>query len=596
MAKELKNRKDMDARWQWRVSDIMEGDAAFEAEFVRLKEEIKAFAAFAGKVKEDPKLAIRSYFFLMQRLETLYSYAGLSHDQDTSDANYQALSSRAESLFTEAQSAAAFLEPELLLLPAETLGALQSDPDMRDYDAYLRKVIRMKPHMLSTDMETLLASAGDVLNAPSNIFGMFNNVDLPLPEIKDEQGDTVKLTHGNYGEFIRSRDRDVRKAAFEGVHGTFEKFGDTVTAMYAASVKGDLFTAKARKFPSARAASLYHSEIPEKVYDSLIDAVSQSLPVLADYMKLRKEKMGLDELHLYDLYVPIVGDFDMKMTYSEAFELVLEGLKPLGEDYLSVLRDAYKGGWIDVYENKAKRSGAYSWDCYGVHPFVLLNHTDDLSGAMTLAHELGHAMHSWHSEQALPYSKAGYSLFVAEVASTCNEVLLMRHLMNKFADNKAALSYLNNQLLEEFRTTVFRQTMFAEFEKESHALAERGEALTKDALNAIYYALNEKYYGAGCVVDEVIKNEWMRIPHFYRNFYVYQYATGFSAAVAIATRILNEGESAVRDYKKFLSAGGSVPPIEALRYAGVDMENPETVESALRVFADCAEQLKKLLK
>ena len=537
MAKELKNRKDMDARWQWRVSDIMEGDAAFEAEFVRLKEEIKAFAAFAGKVKEDPKLAIRSYFFLMQRLETLYSYAGLSHDQDTSDANYQALSSRAESLFTEAQSAAAFLEPELLLLPAETLGALQSDPDMRDYDAYLRKVIRMKPHMLSTDMETLLASAGDVLNAPSNIFGMFNNVDLPLPEIKDEQGDTVKLTHGNYGEFIRSRDRDVRKAAFEGVHGTFEKFGDTVTAMYAASVKGDLFTAKARKFPSARAASLYHSEIPEKVYDSLIDAVSQSLPVLADYMKLRKEKMGLDELHLYDLYVPIVGDFDMKMTYSEAFELVLEGLKPLGEDYLSVLRDAYKGGWIDVYENKAKRSGAYSWDCYGVHPFVLLNHTDDLSGAMTLAHELGHAMHSWHSEQALPYSKAGYSLFVAEVASTCNEVLLMRHLMNKFADNKAALSYLNNQLLEEFRTTVFRQTMFAEFEKESHALAERGEALTKDALNAIYYALNEKYYGAGCVVDEVIKNEWMRIPHFYRNFYVYQYATGFSAAVAIATRI-----------------------------------------------------------
>ncbi len=596
MAKELKARRDMDARWQWRVSDILESDGAFEAEFARLKDEIKAFAAFAGKVKDDPKLAVRTHFSLMRRMEALYSYAGLSHDQDTSDANYQALSSRAESLFVDMQSAAAFLEPELLALPGETLEALKNDPDMRDYDAYLRGVIRMKPHTLSAEMEKLLASAGDVLNAPSNIFGMFDNVDLPLPEITDEKGDRIKLTHGNYGEFIRSRDRGVRKAAFDGMTGTYGKFGDTVTAMYASSVKGDLFTARARSFPSARAASLYGSEIPETVYDSLIDAIRRSIPTLNEYLKLRREKMGLDELHLYDLYVPIVGDFDMKMTYPEAFELVLEGLKPLGEDYLNVLRGAYAGGWIDVYENKAKRSGAYSWDCYGVHPFVLLNHTDDLNGAMTLAHELGHAMHTWHSEQALPYAKASYSLFVAEVASTCNEVLLMRHLMKKFADNPQALSYLNNQLLEEFRTTVFRQTMFAEFEKEAHALAERGEALTKDALNALYLDLNKAYYGGECAVDEIIQYEWMRIPHFYRNFYVYQYATGFSAAVAIASRILNEGESAVRDYKRFLSAGGSVPPIEALRYAGVDMENPDTVGGAMRVFADCVSELKRLLK
>ena len=331
------------------------------------------------------------------------------------------------------------------------------------------------------------------------------------------------------------------------------------------------------------------------VYDNLLSAVEGALPALTEYLNIRKKKLGVEELHLYDLYVPIIADYDMKMTFPEAFELVCEGLAPLGEEYIQKLREGYAGGWIDVYENKAKRSGAYSWGCYGVHPYVLLNHTDDLGGAMTLAHELGHSMHTYYSNLNQPYVKSNYSLFVAEVASTCNEVLLMRHLMNKHKGDKKASAFLCNQLLEEFRTTVFRQTMFAAFEKESHAMYERGEALTDEKLSQMYLKLNQMYYGGGCAVDETISSEWMRIPHFYSNFYVYQYATGFSAAVAIATRILKEGEAAVADYKKFLSAGCSVPPIEALRYAGVDMEKPDTVQSALRVFADTVEEMKGLV-
>ncbi|MBR5704363.1 MAG: oligoendopeptidase F family protein, partial [Deltaproteobacteria bacterium] len=345
----------------------------------------------------------------------------------------------------------------------------------------------------------------------------------------------------------------------------------------------------------ARQASLAPHEIPESVYDNLLFAVEDALPALTEYMNIRKKLLDVDELHLYDLYVPMIADYDMKMTYGEACDLVCEGLAPLGGEYVARLREGFSGGWVDVYENKAKRSGAYSWGCYGVHPYVLLNHTDDLAGAMTIAHEMGHSLHTYYSNENQPFPKSHYSLFVAEVASTCNEVLLMRHLIKKYQDDTKASAYLRNQLLEEFRTTVFRQTMFAAFEKEAHGMYERGEALTAEALSSMYYGLNEKYYGGGAKVDDVISCEWMRIPHFYRNFYVYQYATGFSAAVAIADRILREGENAVKDYKKFLSAGCSVPPIEALRFAGVDMEKPSAVQDAMRVFAQTVEEMKGLI-
>ena len=596
MAQELKNRNEMDARWQWRLDHIFETEAAFEAAMEEAKKGIEEMKKWQGRVAEDPRQAIRDSFAGSLKIEWLMAYASMHKDEDSSDPERQARSSKVQSLIVAASSAAAFLDPELLALPEEKLQEMMDDPDFSDYSEMLRGLLRQKPHTLPAEQEALLAAAGEVFRAPNEIFGMFDNVDVPLPEVTQEDGSKARLTHGNYGPLIRSKNREIRKEAFEGMMGTFKNFASTLTAIYAASVKGDCFRAKVRHYDSARQASLAPHEIPESVYDNLLAEVDAALPALNEYMEIRKKQLGLDELHLYDLYVPMINDYDMKMTYPEAFDLVCEGLQPLGEEYIAKLREGFEGGWIDVYENKAKRSGAYSWGCYGVHPYVLLNHTDDLGGAMTLAHELGHAMHSFHSDRAQCYAKAGYSLFVAEVASTCNEVLLMRHLMEKHKDDKKAAAFLCNQLLEEFRTTVFRQTMFAAFEKEAHEMHERGEALTAQSLSKMYYALNEKYYGGGCKVDELIECEWMRIPHFYRNFYVYQYATGFSAAVAIANRILKEGAPAVADYKKFLSAGGSVPPIEALRYAGVDMEKPDAVKDALQVFADTVKQLKGLVE
>lgn len=596
MAHELKDRKDMDPRWQWRLDHIFRTEADYEAAFLEAKRQIKAVAAYQGKVARDVKAPILAADRLGLLLDRMAAYALMHKDEDGADPARQARAAKLESLLAEAGAAAAFLDPELLQLPDEQLNALASDPELADYSERLRLLIRQKPHTLPAEQEQLLAAAGEALSAPHDIFSMFNDVDLPLPVIQDENGNSVQLTHGNYGPFLRSRDRAVRKAAFEGMHETFRRFSATVTAAYAGSVKRSVFLARARHYASARQASLDPLEIPESVYDNLLSEVEAALPALTEYLRIRKEKLGVEELHLYDLYVPVIADYEMKMTYPEAFELVCEGLAPLGEEYVRKLREGYSGGWIDVYENKAKRSGAYSWGCYGTHPFVLLNHSDDLLGAMTLAHELGHSMHTYYSNRNQPFVKAQYSLFVAEVASTCNEVLLMRHLMRKHRDDPKAAAFLCNQLLEEFRTTVFRQTMFAAFEKESHAMLERGEALTGEALSAMYYGLNQQYYGGACVVDQVIDAEWMRIPHFYRDFYVYQYATGFSAAVAIASRILAEGESAVKDYKKFLSAGCSVPPIEALRYAGVDMEKPDAVRDALKVFAQTVEDLKALTK
>ena len=591
----LKTRNEMDPRYQWRLDHIFATEADYEAAFQQAKAQMEELRAYQGKVAENPKAPIVLYDQLNCLLGKLAAYALMHKDEDGSDPVRQARAAKLESLLVQAGSAGAYLDPELLTLPDDQLEALAADPDFADYSEMLRLLIRQKPHTLPAEQEELLAQAGEVMNVPHDVFSMFNNVDLPLPVIRDEAGREVQLTHGNYGPFLRSQDRGVRKAAFEGMHQAFRRFGATITAMYAGAVKAAVFSARARHYASARQAALYPYEIPEAVYDNLLDAMHEALPSLAEYMKLRKEKLGVEELHLYDLYVPIIADYEMKLTYEEAFDLVCEGLAPLGQDYIDKLREGYRNGWIDVYENKAKRSGAYSWGCYGVHPYVLLNHTDDLLGAMTLAHELGHSMHTYYSNAAQCHAKSDYSLFVAEVASTCNEVLLMRHLMKKYKDDPKASAFLCNQLLEEFRTTVFRQTMLAEFEKESHALLERGEALTDEALSRIYLKLNQQYYGAVCEVDPVIDAEWMRIPHFYTNFYVYQYATGFSAAVAIASRILKEGENAVKDYKKFLSAGCSVPPIEALRYAGVDMEKPDAVKDALQVFAQTVEDLKKLM-
>lgn len=594
MAEQIKKRCEIDAQWKWDLTHIFPSDQAWEEARAAALETIKAFAARQGHVAEDPKGTIRAFFALYERFAEIYEYAFLRQETDNSDTVTQGLKSKAMSLAVQLESQSAFLQPELLTLPAAELEALQTAPDMADYSEYIRNLIREKPHILSPEQEKLLAMMGELQQAPDNIFSMLSNVDMTFPDVHMPDGTTSPLRESNLSAYLHDRNQDVRRQGWEGIMSTYGRFGATIAAIYGASVKKDQFNADARHMPSAVEASLFPYEIPLSVYDNLIAAVHESLPSLTDYLKLRRERMGLSELHMYDMYAPLVDNFDMDLPYPEAYQLVLEGLAPLGEDYVAKLKEAYSGGWIDVYPNENKSSGAFSCgDLVRVHPYVLLNHNNNLTSAMTIAHELGHAMHSYFSNTHQPYPKADYSLFVAEVASTCNEALMLRSLQKKFTDPKAQ-AYLLVDLLEKFRTTVYRQTMFAEFERISHDMAAKGEPLTKDALNAAYYDLNQKYYGGGAVVDRLVENEWMRIPHFYRAFYVFVYATGFCAAMALSQRIMQEGESAVQDYRRFLSAGSSVPPLEALKLAGVDMTSPEPVRNALKIFQETIDQFRAL--
>ncbi len=594
MAEQIKKRCEIDAQWKWDLTHIFPSDQAWEEARAAALETIKAFAARQGHVAEDPKGTIRAFFALYERFAEIYEYAFLRQETDNSDTVAQGLKSKAMSLAVQLESQSAFLQPELLTLPAAELEALQTAPDMADYSEYIRNLIREKPHILSPEQEKLLAMMGELQQAPDNIFSMLSNVDMTFPDVHMPDGTTAPLRESNLSAYLHDRNQDVRRQGWEGIMSTYGRFGATIAAIYGASVKKDQFNADARHMPSAVEASLFPYEIPLSVYDNLIAAVHESLPSLTDYLKLRRERMGLSELHMYDMYAPLVDNFDMDLPYPEAYQLVLEGLAPLGEDYVAKLKEAYSGGWIDVYPNENKSSGAFSCgDLVRVHPYVLLNHNNNLTSAMTIAHELGHAMHSYFSNTHQPYPKADYSLFVAEVASTCNEALMLRSLQKKFTDPKAQ-AYLLVDLLEKFRTTVYRQTMFAEFERISHDMAAKGEPLTKDALNAAYYDLNQKYYGGGAVVDRLVENEWMRIPHFYRAFYVFVYATGFCAAMALSQRIMQEGESAVQDYRRFLSAGSSVPPLEALKLAGVDMTSPEPVRNALKIFQETIDQFRAL--
>ena len=594
MAEQIKKRCEIDAQWKWDLTHIFPSDQAWEEARAAALETIKAFAARQGHVAEDPKGTIRAFFALYERFAEIYEYAFLRQETDNSDTVAQGLKSKAMSLAVQLESQSAFLQPELLTLPAAELEALQTAPDMADYSEYIRNLIREKPHILSPEQEKLLAMIGELQQAPDNIFSMLSNVDMTFPDVHMPDGTTSPLRESNLSAYLHDRNQDVRRQGWEGIMSTYGRFGATIAAIYGASVKKDQFNADARHMPSAVEASLFPYEIPLSVYDNLIAAVHESLPSLTDYLKLRRERMGLSELHMYDMYAPLVDNFDMDLPYPEAYQLVLEGLAPLGEDYVAKLKEAYSGGWIDVYPNENKSSGAFSCgDLVRVHPYVLLNHNNNLTSAMTIAHELGHAMHSYFSNTHQPYPKADYSLFVAEVASTCNEALMLRSLQKKFTDPKAQ-AYLLVDLLEKFRTTVYRQTMFAEFERISHDMAAKGEPLTKDALNAAYYDLNQKYYGGGAVVDRLVENEWMRIPHFYRAFYVFVYATGFCAAMALSQRIMQEGESAVQDYRRFLSAGSSVPPLEALKLAGVDMTSPEPVRNALKIFQETIDQFRAL--
>ena len=595
MAEQLRKRSDIDSRYKWDLTHIYPTPDAWETAFAALGGKIETFSAFDGKVADDPRAVIRAYFALQDELLPVYEYAFLNKETDNGDPTAQAMCSRMEGLLVQFDMATSFMQPELLALPESTLEAMIADPDMADYSVFLGDLLRDKAHALPKEQERLLAMMGEVAASPSNTFSMLTDVDMSFPDVTLPDGTQQKLTEGTYSTFIHGGDRDVRRQAFEGIMGTYGKYGNTIAATYNGSVKNDTFQAAARNYTSALAARMEPLQIPQAVYDNLIEVIHESLPVLNEYLALRKKVLGLSEVHMYDLYCPMVSDFDMKLSYDEAFDLVLEGLKPMGEDYLAKLREARDNGWIDVYPSENKSSGAFSSGGLAkVHPYVLLNHNDNLDSAFTIAHELGHSMHSFYSNQAQPLPKADYSLFVAEVASTCNEAVMMRHLLNTFTEPKAQ-AYLLNHFLEQFRTTCFRQTMFAEFERISHDMAAKGEPLTKDSLSAAYYALNQKYYGGECTVDELIANEWMRIPHFYRSFYVYVYATGLCAAVTLSEKILTEGESAVEAYRRFLSAGCSVPPIEALKLAGIDMSSPEPLRKAMSVFKDTLERFKAIL-
>ena len=590
-------RTEISQEYKWKIEDLYATNEAWEEDFIKLQkgiEELKNFEGTLGQSAENLLKMQEKCDELNQLAEKVYVYANQRLHEDMGDTLYQGLSGRAQMLLVQMSEAASYIEPEILAIPEEKLEEMMKKEGLRKYETYFRRLLRRKEHILSKEMEELLAGVDEVAEGPKDIFMMFNNADIKFPVITGEDGEPVEITHGKYVKLLESQNRDVRKAAFEGLYGAYGKFKNTLAATYRANIKQAGFFAKARKYESSLKAALAGSHIPVEVYNSLIDSVHAHLPALHEYVKVRKEKLGVKELHMYDLYVPMVGEADKKIPYEEAKEIVLNGLAPLGEDYQELLKKGFNEGWIDVYENEGKRSGAYSWGAYGTHPYVLLNYQDNLNNVFTLAHEMGHALHSYHSDETQDYIYAGYKIFVAEVASTCNEALLIRYLLDHSKDDTEK-AYLLNYFLEQFRSTLFRQTMFAEFEKLAHAKSEAGETLTAEVLCDMYYDLNKKYFGDEIVVDKEIALEWSRIPHFYTPFYVYQYSTGFSAAIAISSKILNGEPGIVEKYKKFLSSGSSLDCIDLLKICDVDMTTKEPVEESLKVFENTLEEFSKII-
>jgi len=597
--KNLPKRSEVDQKFTWAIEDLYVSDDLWQKDYDKVKEMIPKAAEYQGRLSKSGDLLL-SFLQLEEKismlLEQVYVYANQKYHEDTSNASYQDLSNKANALSVQVTSALSFATPEILSIPEEMITQFWvENEELKLYDFHIKDILRLKPHILSAEMEELLADAGEMAEAPGNIFSMFNNADIRFPEIKDEEGKDLRITHGRYGQLLESNDRRVRKEAFEGVYATYQSFRNTLAAAFSSNVKQEAYFAKVRKYPSSLERTLDAGNIPIEVYTNLIAAVHENFGLMHRYVTLRKKLLGLDELHMYDLYAPLIPNIKMEIPFDEAKKIVAKGMEPLGDSYQKILNEGYSHRWIDIYENENKRSGAYSWGAYGTHPYVLLNYNDTLNNVFTLAHEMGHAIHSYHSDKEQPYIYAGYKIFVAEVASTCNESLLIDYMLKNTEDKKEK-AYLINHFLEKFKGTLYRQCMFAEFEMITHKMVEEGESLTADALCKIYHDLNVAYFGDDIVIDSEIDMEWARIPHFYNAFYVYQYATGYSAAIALSKRILDEGEPAVKDYIRFLSSGSSNYPIELLKAAGVDMSTKEPVNQALTLFEELLNKMEELVK
>jgi len=591
----MKTREQIETSLKWNLADIYAEESCWEADYQSAEALVAAFSAHAGRLHESADAlyaALCDESRLERLIEMIYSYAHLHKDEDNGDVRYQGMTDRAIQLYVSAQAASSFVEPEILEIPEETLLGWAAEERFAPLRFRIADVDRHRAHTLSSEEERLLAMAEEPLSGADNIFTMLSDVDLDYGTVVDEFGETVKLTHGSYNMFLVNPDRRVRREAYEGLYRAYRSMKNTITATYTTSVKADVFRARTHRFDRAMEAALFGNGVPVSVYDQLIEAVHEKLPVLRRYLDIRRRVLGVDTLEMYDLYVPILADCDIDMPYEEAKALVKRSLNPLGEEYQQLLDDSYTKGWIDVYETPGKTSGAFCAGVYGTHPYVLLNYQGKMDDAFTLAHELGHAMHSHYSNTAQPFETAQYRILVAEVASTVNETLMTYHLLASETDPRKRAYYIT-QFLEAFRTTCFRQTMFAEFEKKAHAMAESGEPLTVESLSDVYRALNELYYD-GAHVDDNIALEWMRIPHFYNAFYVYQYATGLCSAVKLADDILHHG--AVERYKTFLQSGGSDYPIEELKAAGVDLTKKESILASLDVFEQYVGELDELLK
>ena len=580
----------------WKMEDMYSSDQAMENDLDKALKMISEYNKYKDNVSKNKETLLEYLKFndeINLMAEKVYVYSNQKYHEDMTNSKYQTYSGKAQKLVVELGSATAFFEPEILEMDENVLKEWLENKEFADYRRYISEILRAKAHTLDKKTEEILAKSKRMASAADNIYAMYNGADIDFPTVKDKDGNEIKITHGNFVPILSGADRQLRKAAFKALYGTYGKMKNTIAATYNANVEQACFYADVRNYPSTRAMYLDESNIPEEVYDNLIEVVHEHMDLMHRYVSLRKKALGVDQLHMYDVYVSLTKEYEQKYTYEQAIEIVKKALAVLGDDYVALLDKGFSERWVDVYENEGKKSGAYSWGSYDSHPYVLMSFNGNIDSVFTLAHEMGHSLHSWYSNHTQPFTYAEYRLFVAEVASTCNEALLIRYLL-KHAKEKEEKIFLLNYFLDQFKGTVFRQTMFAEFEKRIHEkMAEEG-TLTADGISELYLSINKEYFGPDMISDPQIALEWARIPHFYTPFYVYQYATGFSAAIAISSKILAGEPGIVEKYKQFLSGGGSMDPIDLLKICGVDMTKPEPVEEALDVFASYVEELEKL--